>query len=285
LIKPIFSRGPLLSVSCLLWALFSIVLMYTDYHVRVFEPIRRGIGIVISPVFHVMHVRDATHQFWRNHLTPREELLALYDDQKAAFLMLQVQLQKLHSLEQENQQLRFLLQARMHTDVKHSVVANIISIANASDTQEMFVDRGTADGICVGFPVLDAGGVVGQIIATGVHNSRVMLLSDVRSGIPVVNTRTGIRNIVVGDNQPGLLHALYVPTTSDTRPGDFLASSGLGGRYPKNYAVGSIVKINRNTGDRFARVDVKPAARWTSSQAVLILWPSDMPADVGVKRP
>ena len=62
----------------------------------------------------------------------------------------------------------------------------------------MILNKGRNDGVYVGQPVLDAYGLMGQVIAVDSITSRVLLITDTQSAIPVLNVRNGMRSIAIG---------------------------------------------------------------------------------------
>ena len=117
----------------------------------------------------------------------------------------------------------------------------------------MLVNRGTADGVYVGQPVLGPNGVIGQVIRTGLFRSTVMLITDPSQGIPVQLLRNGLRTIVYGSGQGDLLRAPYLGRTADVRKDDIFITSGLAGRFPAGYPVGRVIKIERDPNAPFFR--------------------------------
>lgn len=187
--------------------------------------------------------------------------------------ILQSQLNAAQSLYQENNNLRALLQTTTRIGSRY-LIAELAAVNVDPMMQHIVVKRGLSDGISKTLPVVDATGVIGQVIQVGQHMSKVMLLSDRRSTIPVTIARNGVRGLVSGTNDPSSLEMLYMPESSDLRPGDQLLSSHLGGLYPNGYPVGTITKVMRTGQQTFARVFVTPAARLHNNEHVLILWPN-----------
>src|SRR5262249_27030613 len=154
------------------------------------------------------------------------------------------------------------------------LVGQILDAALDPLNQEMVLDKGTDDGIFVGQPVLDAYGVMGQVIDTTAKTSRVLLISDGRSALPVQNNRNGMRAIVAGTGYANSLSLLHMPNTADVKVGDYLVTSGLGGRFPFGYPVGQIISIKKTSAERFALIEVRPAAHLDRSRMVVLVWPS-----------
>jgi rod shape-determining protein MreC len=137
----------------------------------------------------------------------------------------------------------------------------------------VILNKGKRDGAYVGQPVLDAKGVMGQIIDVGYMTSTVLLISDSKSAVPVRNNRTGERGILIGLNNLGQLSLINLPGTSSIAKDDLLVTSGLGRLYPEGYPVGRVVDVQSVPGEAFIKVDVSPVALLNRNRLVLLIWP------------
>ena len=123
-----------------------------------------------------------------------------------------------------------------------------------------------------GQPVLDAFGVVGQVIQVGKTTATLILITDAEHAIPVQVNRNGIRSIAVGTGQSAKLSLPYMTVESDVLRGDLLVSSGLDGIFPAGYPVATVTKVERNSADTFALVEARPLAQLDRDREVLLLW-------------
>lgn len=184
----------------------------------------------------------------------------------------QARLQTFKALEAENAQLRALLQSSARLgDNNHLLVAEIVKVDADPFKHQVILDKGKQAGIYVGQPVLDAEGIIGEVIEVFEKTARVILLTDAMHGIAVEDLRNGVRGIVMGVGTPNILSLQYVPNTVDIQIGDTLVTSGLGGHYPAGYPVGVITEINRDLSDAFATVQLKPSARLDRTRRVLLI--------------
>src|SRR5262249_30056895 len=138
---------------------------------------------------------------------------------------------------QENAQLRELLKSTPQVEGRVSV-AQLLAVDLDPNLQQVIVDKGANQGIFIGQPVLDAFGVMGQVVHADPITSRVMLITDRKSAIPVQDARNSIRAIAMGMGGVGKLALINVPETSDIQVGDLFVCSGLDMRYPVGYPVG-----------------------------------------------
>jgi rod shape-determining protein MreC len=154
------------------------------------------------------------------------------------------------------------------------LVAELIEVDLEPFRQQIVINKGMNHGAYDGQPIVDAGGIMGQIIHVGPFSSTVLLVTDPTHALPVQINRNGLRAIAVGRGQNGVLSLENLPTNADIREGDLVVSSGLGHRFPRGYPVGTIVQIALVPGEAFAEVSVLPSANLGQSREVLLVWPN-----------
>jgi rod shape-determining protein MreC len=144
--------------------------------------------------------------------------------------------------------------------------------------QRLVLDAGSRDGVHVGQAVIDAGGLMGQIIETTPSHATVLLLTDPDHAVPVVVARNGVRLIVYGRGDH--LELSDVPLNTDVKQGDVIVSSGLGGRFPAGFPVGTVTGLRADDSRAFLVGELKPAAQLDRGRDVLLLRsaPSNWPA-------
>lgn len=188
--------------------------------------------------------------------------------------LLEAQLQKFLALRNENSELKSLLSASSSAQMR-SMAARILAVDTTSSRQMIVISKGSRDGVMRGQAVLDARGVMGQVIDVGLLTSTVLLISDSKCAVPVLNQRTGERAIVVGTNYIGRLSLVNLPKTSSVAVGDLLVTSGLGEHYPEGYPVGFVDEVQNASGEDFIKVLVSPVAWLNRSRLVLLVWPEE----------
>ena len=197
---------------------------------------------------------------------------------RAEQFILQEKVQRLDFLEQENAELRNLLSSSAQMHLK-TLAAQLLEISSGGFNQEATVNKGKHDGLYVGQPVLDAKGILGQIIAVGLGASKVMLLTDSKSAIPAMIVRNGVQVIVIGTGSSDILELANFPETSDVKVGDFLVSSSLGQHFPEGHPVGIVNAVKHAAGERFMQVIITPSAEIGRSRHVLLAWMETQPID------
>ena len=136
------------------------------------------------------------------------------------------------------------------------------------------------DGVYEGQAVVDALGLVGQVISVSTYTSRVLLIADTAHAVPVSVNRNGFRAVALGSGGMELLQLSHVPDTADIRQGDLLVTSGLGGRFPAGYPVAEVMEVTHRPGKPFAEVNARPLAQLERSRYVLLLNPKEQDTKV-----
>jgi rod shape-determining protein MreC len=266
----IFKKTAAFSWSFLILLVVSIGLMVLDRQHPSVLPIRWVISTLATPFQWAVDYPQRLGR-WASVLASSQTNLVKENIQlKYQQSVLEAKLQHVLILQSENAQLRALLK-HIHDDKTQALAAQILEVHANSWRQLMVIDKGSQDHLRVGQAVLDAKGVMGQIIDVGLHHSVVMLISDTQSSIPVRVHRTGEWGMVGGLNRPDELVLMNLPQTSLVQPGDVVVTSGLGGHYPQGYPVGMVKKIDRLPGEAFIQVVIRPLARLNQNDLVLVV--------------
>lgn len=141
-------------------------------------------------------------------------------------------------LEQENAKLLGLNNVKLDPQLTY-ITGEVITDSGSPFRQSVLVNVGMRDGIIDGWPTMDGIGLVGRIAGVGQETSRVMLLTDTSSRIPVTIQPSGQKAILAGDNtlNPPLE---FLEDTALIRPGDRVVSAGDGGVFPADLLVGQV---------------------------------------------
>jgi len=147
------------------------------------------------------------------------------------------------------------------------------------------LNRGLSDGVFVGQALLDAQGIVGQIVRVDAFTAEAVLITDADTAVPVsVNRDKGLRTIAVGTGDSARLRLPYLTNSADIKVGDPLVSSGLGGVFPAGYPVGRVVEVKLQPEQSFSEVIAEPASALDRDREVLLVWNDQAaPGDPKVK--
>ncbi|TWH76733.1 rod shape-determining protein MreC [Azomonas agilis] len=260
-----------MGVRLLVFTGLSISLMVTDARLDTLKPLRAQMSLIVAPLYWLAGVPGRAWDAATEQFSSRSELLAENEKLKAEMLLLQRRLQKLAALTEQNVRLRELLNSAALVDDK-VLVAELIGVDPNPYTHRLVIDKGEQDGVFLGQPVLDARGLMGQVVEVMPYTARVLLLTDTTHSIPVQVNRNGLRAIASGTGYPDRLELRYVADTADIREGDLLVSSGLGQRFPAGYPVATVTEVIRDTGQPFAVVRAIPTAALNRSRYLLLVF-------------
>lgn len=256
----------------LILVLLAITLMILDKRVTAISQVRAALSMPLAPLQYAVSWPIQMFDKIRDTMSTHDALVKENLDLKATQLRLKAQVQRLLAIELENNQLKALMRSSSQVQGK-ILIAQLLAVATDPFTNQVVLDKGSRDNVYVGQPVLDANGVMGQVIQVGPLTSRVLLINDAHSGVPVQIARNGIRAIVVGDAYSGKLRLMNIQQTADVKVGDVLITSGLGEYYPEGYPVGRVNSVVKDPGLQFATITVDPAAHLDRSRGVLLIWP------------
>ena len=263
-----------LGLQFVLLVIACITLMTLDHRTQYIDQSRNILNQFTVPIHYLVDKPVNLIRHIGATFSTQQQILEENAKLRNSQLILEVRLQRLQALEEENNELRALLGSTAEM-VDQVLVAKVLSLDMAPFIQQVVVDKGSEDGVYVGQPVLDAGGVMGQVVSVGFSTSRVMLVSDIKSAVPVQTLNGSVRTLAVGLGFAGELALLHVPVTADLREGDLLITSGLGQRYPTGYPVGVVRSMKIVPGQRFVEVKFKPNAKIHSSRQVVLVWPEN----------
>jgi len=245
--------------------------MMLDYRQESFHRFRTHLSIITLPFEYIVSVPIDVVHWVGNSATSHQHLLDENAQLRAKELLLQAEIQRVLELEKENVQLKQLLGSTSF--IKNpSLVARFLSVNIDPYSQSAVINRGKKQGIYEGQPIVDAYGVIGQVVEVGLVTSKALFITDSRTAVPVQNYRNGVRAIAIGIGESDRLKLIYVPKTSDIQVGDLFVTSGLGQQYPIGYPLGKVVQFNYHEGNRFATVYLEPAGHVDRSQQVLLVW-------------
>lgn len=262
----------------LLVALVSVGLMIADVRFKAWtDPVRYQVNRVLSPIYAVASwpgaVADWASEIGKSSSQLREENEYL----RSQLLVLNARVEKYSELAAENARLRGLIDSTLLMDGK-IIIGEIIGVDPDPFRHIIMVNKGADYGVYVGQPILDAHGLMGQVIEVGPNTARAMLVTDRQHAVPVRVNRTGTRAILAGTGDFNDMQLLYVPESADIRIGDELVTSGLGRRFPAGYPVGVVTAIKRTGGADFAQIDARPVAEVDRSRHVLLMFRQAGPA-------
>ncbi|MDY0065253.1 MAG: rod shape-determining protein MreC [Steroidobacteraceae bacterium] len=281
--RPIIGRGPPLGASFFFLALLAVTVMVLDHRSSYLQTARLWLGAAANPLYAVVQAPfdawDWLTESFRDRSRLRAENARLTDELRQA----RVQLLSFAALREENRRLRQVREASRDIAAR-TLVAEIIRVDVDPFRHRVRLNKGAADGVFRGQPILDAFGIVGQIMQVDQYSSLAILVTDAEHAVPVLVNRNGLRTIASGSGDLDRLTLPFVTLEADIEIGDLLVSSGLDGVFPAGYPVGRISRVQRDPAETFAAVEAEPLAQLDRDREVLLVW-VDQPPDTPAERP
>jgi rod shape-determining protein MreC len=268
--RPLFPRGPGLGFRTFLLALASLALIFHDTRSDSLQPLRSGITVTLTPLVWVAALPSRLLNA-AGDIDLRATLESENKDLRAKQLGFEARLLKLEALEAENRRLRELM-ASAATLEEQVLIAEIVAVSQDPYRHQISLNKGARDGVYRGQALVDAQGIMGQIVEVAPFSSKALLITDPDHGIPVEVNRTGLQTIAVGRGDERGLRLPFLPSNADIRTGDLLVSSALGGRFPAGYPVGEVYEVKHLAGEHFMEAYAHPRARLNQGRQALLVW-------------
>lgn len=246
----------------------AIALMVLDHRGGWLTTVRGQIEWMVQPLWRLAGLPAKLGDTVRDDASTRSRLAEENKTLRNALLISGARIARLQASAAETERLRGLLGAAEQggLDVQ---LAPILDIALDPTRQRLVLDIGAEQGVTPGQPAIDAGGLIGQVIEVRPSTATVLLLTDPDHAVPVAVSRNGIRLVAYGRGDR--LELANVPTSSDVKVGDLVVTSGLGGRFPPGFPVGTIAALRRDESRAFLVGELKPAAQLDRGRDVLLL--------------
>ena len=257
----------------------SLVLMTTDHRTHYLDKVRGQLLLAIYPLQLAVDIPINVAGWVSESVSFRSTLVAENENLRHERLLLNSRLSKFADLEAENNRLRGLLDSSTKV-AERVLIAEVLAVDLDPFSRRLVINKGTANGVVVGQSLIDSNGIMGQVVSSGPVSSNALLITDPSHAMPVQVNRNGLRTVAVGTGSQNLLELSHIPNNADVRVGDLVVTSGLGGRFPAGYPVGRVLGVERDRGQAFARVTVRPSAHLERNREVLLVWSPDSQARV-----
>src|SRR5690554_3027091 len=266
----LFKHGPTAELRLFVLAFLALALLLVDARWSTLEPVRQGISVVLYPFQRIMLApRDGIERF-KGWLDAANQM----DIEKEAIQRQRIELAQMAThaaqLAAENEQLRRLLSVP-DTITQPSIAVEVLYEPTSAFNHHLVFNKGSASGIQPGMPVIDEGGVVGQIVRVTPFTSEAALITDEKLSVPVQILRNGLRLIAFGGGADGKIEVRYLTATADIEPGDELVTSGIGGLFPAGLSVARVDSVQRDSATGFAMALATPLAHPERHRHFLVL--------------
>jgi rod shape-determining protein MreC len=267
---PLFRQGATPNAKLFVYAIACVCIIAVDSRVRMLEPLRQSISVALYPVQQAMLLPRAALEYVGTWIEDQGELSARSERLERNASQAAILAQQYQGLAAENKELRQTLALRQRQDIT-TLAADILYETREPITRKIVVDRGNFHAIAAGMPVMDAQGLLGQVVRVFPLTSEVNLIVDKDQATPVQVARNGLRAVAYGGVQGGMLEIKFMAGNADIKEGDELYTSGIDGVYPPNLPVAKVIQIDRSTALGFARIVCQPLAGVTRNRHVALI--------------
>lgn len=248
--------------------------MLADSRLGTFVEARYLLNSMVSPLQYAANLPRLMFDGLYERFNTQKNLLSTNIALKQDILSYKSELLLLDQYREENQRLRKLLGSSFIRDEK-KLVTEVMAVDSSPYRHQVLIDKGRMDGVYEGQPVINEKGIVGKVTFVASHNSRVLLLTDTNSAIPVQVIRNDIRVIASGNGNIDTIQLDHIPTSLDIQKGDLLVTSGLGGQYPEGYPVAVVSSVKIDKHRQFSAIDAAPVVNFERLRYLLLVWPNE----------
>jgi rod shape-determining protein MreC len=260
----------------------AMVLMVLDHRNGWMWRIRYGAAVAVEPLYRLAGLPVEGMRTLSVAFADRQRLTVQNQRLREDLLLANAKLNRMAAVAQQNEHLKELLDTQRSLELNVQL-ARVVGVDLGAYRHRLVLNVGARDGVKPGQPVIDAHGVMGQVIHTLPTTSVVMLITDPNNALPVTVERTGLRTIAYGSRDGDQLVLPTIPMAADLHEGDRLLTSGLGGRFPPGFPVGEITRVAPAATGMFHEAQAQPSADINRSEDVLLL--HDQAEPVGPPEP
>jgi rod shape-determining protein MreC len=220
-----------------------LVIILSNYNFKVIQLIKIGINEFTYRASFLISTPENKIQKINSQI---KDHLKIYDNYKNLELELEKLKQKKltnNFLKMENEKLRDLINESINSN---EILARVLIDKESPFLRSIILNKGTKDKLKIGMAVVDEVHLVGKVIEVNFTNSRVLLLSDLNSKIPVVLEPIGMQAVVSGTGGTnGKIQYTKEEYSDDINNQEIIAyTSGLGGLFKPGLPVGKISRVN-----------------------------------------
>lgn len=276
--EPLFPDLAGRTARLMLYGLLAITLMAMDHRGRYVDAVRQWFGQAVQPIYRLVDLPPTLASAAGEYFGSRKELNRRLASLEKEYLLAEARLLQLAELAADNAELRSIIEASRRLEGDY-LPAELLRVDLNPFSHRVVIDKGRRHGVRQGMPVIDAGGVLGQVDMVYHATSTVVLISDPDHALPVSIFRTGQRTIAYGTGDAGLLMLPDIPMTADLEPGDIILTSGLDEHFPAGLPVAEIESVRRPRGNAFASAGARPLGQLDRSRHVLLVMLPEAPEE------
>jgi rod shape-determining protein MreC len=265
---PIFRKGPAPFAKMVFFVSISLALMVVDLRHHTLDRARAAFATVLWPLRQMGLTPITAAHTAGDWFAEQSALQSELGQLRERLAQVSARQQRLESIEQENADLRALMNMRS-TQAEGSIAADITYAMRDVFSRRVVVNQGSLGGVVVGAPVVDSRGLVGQVTRVYPQYAEVTLLTDPNMELSVESQRNGLRALL-GGASGGTLELRFQAQNTDIESGDIFVTSGLDGIYPQGLLVARVTANDRQSSS-FARITAEPIAGVERGHQVLLL--------------
>lgn len=260
----------------------AMVLMVLDHRNGWMWRLRYGAAVAVEPLYRLAGLPVEGMRTLSVAFADRQRLTEQNQRLREDLLLANAKLNRMAAVAEQNARLKELLDTQRSLELNVQL-ARVVGVDLGAYRHRLLLNVGARDGVKPGQPVIDAHGVMGQVVETLPTTSMVLLVTDPNNALPVTVERTGLRVIAYGSRDGDHLSLPTIPMAADVQVGDRLLTSGLGGRFPPGFPVGEITHVAPAATGMFLEAQAQPTADIGRSADVLLL--HDQAEPVGPPEP
>lgn len=264
------SDSALATLPLLMYITLALGLMVADHRVGYGQSVREKATMVTQPFWWLASSPMRIYGFAKQALALRGQLQDENRQQRHDLQVASARILRLNAVAEENGRLRELLGGARGYALNVRMVG-IVGVDLDPFRQRLVLDTGSDGGVQIGQVLIDSSGVLGQVVEVGPGQAIALLLTDPDHAIPVQIARSGLRTVAYGTGESDRLVLPNISQSADIREGDMLITSGIGGRFPAGFPVGSITGLRADKLRLFVIADAKPAAHLERGNEVLLI--------------
>lgn len=260
-------ESPILPFFLLL--LISISLMSYDHRYNINYNIKQYISALNAPIKFIINTPSTITQNLKIYLSNQEALHKKIKSQRDEINLLRLNTQKLHSLENENTNLRKILQIKEIVK-KEIIIAEIVLPNQINGIPQVIINKGAKDNIKPGSAVMNSQGLIGQVTQVNNNSSKITPTTSNQFAVSAISNKGSINGIISGTGGP-FLEIQQLPAYESLAIGDYFLTSGLGGIYPRGIKIGKVTKIIPTNNSQFNRITITPFSSPLSFSEVMLI--------------
>lgn len=255
-------------VRLLVLVVVAVCLVVLDSQGGWLSQLRARANVLVQPVWALVGLPSQVMGSVGERMSSQASLVEQNQRLRAELLVANARLARLRAAAVDNTRLRERLGVAERNGLDVQLVP-ILDVDLDPVRQRLVLAAGSRHGVHVGQAVIDAGGLVGQVIEVTAMQSVVLLLTDPDHAIPVTVARNGVRLIAYG--RGARLELRDIPLSAEVEVGDEIVTSALGGRFPPGFPVGKVTTLRPDDSHAFLIGELTPAAKLDRGQDVLLL--------------